>query len=172
VTAHRTATLVKVLVGVALAACSATFGGTVVAVWQSTHRWVPLTGYSEQVVVGSHRIAMTPDAAVTIAGTKCNRTSRPVQVRGRMYWVSEKPGGATLLVFSGIASRKPGCTTQTFVNAVPDVVRSRFAATVDRFPVQRWYLTGVEIPVDSKGQDGVQVHWRSESFDLVAQEEG
>ena len=134
----------------------------------------PLGDYPTQQIVnelapGASSVVLAPGQQARVRGTKCNNASEPVKVRGSYGWVSVDPGGTYVPVATGNENiRVPGCTTQTFLNDMPDGVTDavrRFAARGITRSV--WRITGTEVPQDPKtGAQGEARIWVTENFTI------
>lgn len=116
--------------------------------------WDPLGEYPLQEV-----LSVTTET-VTVEGTKCNATDRPVRIKGSVAWQRVDPLGFVLAGGTGTNIRPPGCETETFENDIPASV-----TRADR-PGSLWRIVGVEIPVEPNGKEGRQVTFETEVFHL------
>lgn len=131
----------------------------------------PLDNSRLQVVTnelpGYDMPAVVLGGEVTVKGTKCNRTDELVSLRGKIQWINVAPGGFTFQVSDGPYVRPPGCTTKTFVNAMPAEVTRRSEKLLDSGVTEvRWQIVGVERP--NTGRDPVASTWLTSEFRIVS----
>lgn len=129
----------------------------------------PLGAYPEQVVRNEEGPSGFPEVAfddeLEVRGTKCNESDEQVDVFASMRWESVEPPGSVIEVISAApTTREPGCTAETFYNAIPDEVRERVVELNEDGIAPTWNLVGFEQPVDAKGELGVGRDWNSETF--------
>lgn len=118
------------------------------------------------VVAGTTGPAVLLGKDVSVTGTKCNTTDRPVAVQGVTTWVTVTPAGTALEAGRGTGERPPGCTTKTFDNAMPVGVVARTKELHDAGVKHViWQVTGLETPVSK--QRASSARWTTEPFEIV-----
>lgn len=127
------------IVGVLMLASVATFAASYA--WRATRPepWNPLYG----PVAGQTVQAQTANY-IDIEGQKCNRSARPVWVRGSLVAQPVKPRGIPVMLSTGQTVRLPGCTAVKFRNVYPDELLDYTERSGG--PVI-WYFSGTETPV-------------------------
>ncbi len=85
---------------------------------------------------------------VTVIGTRCNRSSKPVVYSAVKSWVSVNPPGSTILVGPSSATEQPGCTNFTFLDPMPPLVISRTEGLLSMGGMKSvtWRITATDTP--------------------------
>ena len=138
---------------------SASLLGSAFVVWYTLadeEPWNPLGEYPVQIV------EVVSSTRIEVRGTKCNDTSEPVTVYGELSWRRAEPPGFSTDIRSGSTERIPGCTTQVFLNDIPEEVLA-----LNR-PGDLWAINGTEWPIDENGERGIPRTWTTENFELLA----
>ena len=142
--------------------------------------WTPLGPFPVQQVKGTLSFASSDkgdnivypavrvtDATVKVTGTKCYR--EPVTVVGSVGWSSAEPPGLSLTTGDGTGDRDKGCVTNSYVNQIPETVRTWAQARFDEgetFVLVR--INGRETAYRDDGtSESVPLTWRTEPFAIL-----
>ena len=107
---------------------------------------------------------------VGVEGLKCNASNEIVAVRGGFHWSRIDPGAFYTPYVMGQNRMLPGCTRQSFLNAMPaEVIANVTDMCRHAHRCQTaWRLDGFVIPVDPHGHEGSQRLWFTGNFIIVA----
>jgi len=137
----------------------------------------PLGEYPVQIVTAEEILdngtkAVFLEGDIEVEGTKCNDSSKDVQVVGFITWHAVDPPGTIVDTGVGRNEMEPGCTTTVFQNQIPVEVRIAIQAQHDNGihePV--WHIQGTEWPLDEDGERGEPRRYETENFIVLEEDD-
>lgn len=100
---------------------------------------------------------------LVVSARKCNLTKKPLTIKGEGSFTAVQPPGLSVLIGSGVVTRKPGCTTIVYRFSLPQTVKDRVNELNAVHKQQVWQIFGEDTPLNG----GATVSWSTQPFVII-----